>query len=676
MKAVILAGGFGTRLKDISKDIPKPMVSVVGKPFLEHQIRFLKENGIKDIILTVHHKSEVIKSYFGTGHRWGINLIYADEERPLGTAGAIKNTEKYIDDTFLVFNGDSYSEIDLKEILEFHRNKRGMATIAVKKIDDVSNFGSLTMNSDKIIEFEEKKETGEGNINCGVYLFEPKIFDYIESGKKVSLEKEIFPKLARDEKLWGFQYNGYFMDIGRPETYEKFKKDHLDNLIISPDKSVKEAMIKISDNAIDLLLVADSDYRFLGVLNDKIIKKFLIDEGNIEQKVTDAMIRQPHRIAKIDDDEDSIREILLSGTRHLPILDHENKIHDVRFHHEELKKDTFPSISGKSPLRISFAGGGTDLPQFFEKYGGVVISCTIDKYCHLTVTKRADNKIIINSDLDEEIVLDYNKIAYDGKYDIIKAVAKIVNPRFGFEVYLHNDIPPGRGLGNSASLATLFTKLLGELKGSQYNDEEISEIAFLAETQELGIKGGKQDQYAAVFGGFNWIEFENGNKKIMHPLRLKNDVINELDSKLLLCYVGEPHSSKAQQAELERSINENQETLERLNNLKKTAFEIKECLLSSTPDIEKIGGLLDESWKNKKNTSPEISSPEIDRIYETALKNGAFGGKLLGSGGGGYFLFFYSPKKRNQLVKALNQFGGQVMDFNFESHGIRTWYSN
>ena len=672
MKAVILAGGFGTRLKEVVKDVPKPMAMIAGKPFLEHQIHALKEQGVTDIILAVHYMSEKIKSYFGKGIRFGVGITYSEEEVPLGTAGAIKRAERYIDDTFLVLNGDTYSGINLERFLDFHKAKRSNATVSLTKVKDSSQYGKITLKDNKIVNFGEKTEAGEGLINSGIYIFEPIIFDYIEPEKKNSLEREVFPKMVQENKLYGYVCDNYFMDIGRPETYFQFKKDILETMVMTPEESVREAMKKMSKNGIDLVLVNDAHKKFFGVANNRILKEYLLKGGNLEDCLEGAIIHDPI-IAKIDDEESRISELLMSGINHLPILDKEGKVTDVRFRIEEIKSEVFPIIRGKAPLRISFAGGGTDVPHFFEKYGGVVINATIDKYCHATVTKRADSKIIINSDMhNEEVVLDCSKkLEYNGKFDIVKSVVNIVNPEYGFEIYLHNDIPPGRGLGSSASLAVLLTKILSELKGIKYSDDKIAEIAYNAEREELKIKGGWQDQYAAVTGGFSFMEF-NGDKTLIYPLRLKEEIIEELNSRLLLCYVGKEHFSGELHKKQEKSFSEDEISVaNNLNELKKIAIDIKDCLLSSNP--EKIGSLLHESWMNKKTIDKEISNQKIDELYDIGRKNGADGGKLLGAGGGGYILFSYPPRRRNTLVRALEDSGGQILNFNFEFNGTRTW---
>lgn len=670
MKALILAGGFGTRLKEVVRDVPKPMVQIGGRPFLEHQLKFLREQGVDEAILAVHYMSNKIKAHFGSGIlRFGINITYSDEETPLGTAGAIKNAQKYIDETFFVLNGDSYTNLDLRKFLEFHKESGAEGTLALTNQEDVSHYGAVTLNGKRIKEFSEKKSPSSGLINAGIYAFEPSIFDYIESGRVVSLEKEIFPELARMEKLCGYIHEGYFIDIGRPETYSQFKKEMLEKMVISEDTSVREAMKKIERNETDLILVADNRRKLLGVLNNKIIRRHLLSGGNLEDKVSYASVKDP-LTAEVDDDE-GISELFHKGINHLPILNKNGEIVDVRFRVEEVKPETFQIIRGRAPLRISFAGGGTDVPYFFEKYGGIVINSTIDKYCHGTLVRRADSKIVLNSDLEREIILDGSNLKYDGKLDIVKSVVKIMEPSFGFELYLHNDIPPGRGLGSSASVAVLTAKLLGQAQGIEHTNEEVAKIAHKAEREELGIGGGWQDQYATAIGGFNFIEF-NKDKTIIYPLRLKDEIMDELNSRLLLCYVGGSHFSGSIHKRQEESFAGGEEDYVRKVGVnKRIATDFKDSLL--TGKLTNLGPLLHESWQVKKEWIEDVSNPRIDTLYDAGLRNGANGGKLLGAGGAGYLLFSYSPTKRNALVRALESEGGEILDFNFEFKGAHTW---
>lgn len=679
LKALILAGGLGTKMRSIAIDVPKPLVPVIGIPFLEHQLRLLKANGISSAVLCVSFMADKIKSYFGTGKRVGMDISYSEEEVPLGTAGAIKRARNLVDDVFIVLNGDSYIDLDFQKIVFQHLSGNFLGTIVLTKSSDSQNYSPVKIdNEGKIIEFLEKRENlysinNNVYVNAGVYVFSKKILDFIELDKNTSLEKEIFPRLAKDRMLQSYVHEGYFIDIGRPESYDKFKKDALGALLLYDHNTVRDAMYKITRNGIDIVLVVDEKKKLLGVVNDRIIKEFLMKGGSIESALRGMMIRDPI-VCRTTDEEAKVNELLYYGIRFLPIVDESGIIKDIATQTEKIKKETFPVFRGKAPLRISFAGGGTDLPYFFEKYGGLVISATINKYCYATLIKRADRKIIIDSDATSNLdvlVEDIGQLKYNGQLDLVKAVINLMQPEFGFELYLYNDIPPGRGLGASASLAVLVTKVLNQVMNTNYDDYKIAEIAFKAETEELKIKGGWQDQYASVTGGFNYMEF-NSDRTIIYPLRLKEEIIKELNSHLMLCYVGVSQQSGEIHTGIEKSFKENEEEkLMNLNKLKQITLEMKDSLL--TGKLEDFGRLLRESWDCKRNMSKEITNPRIDYLYETGLKNGAFGGKLLGAGSRGYLLIFYSPRKRNQLKKSLEIAGGEIMDFDFEFRGVDIW---
>jgi D-glycero-alpha-D-manno-heptose-7-phosphate kinase len=672
VKALILAGGFGTRLKSVVSDVPKPMALVAGKPFLEYQIGFLKEQGITEIIIAVHHMADKIKSYFGDGKNWGVEITYSDEEYPLGTAGAIKKAERYLEDTFIVLNGDTYSPINIGKLLSFHKAKRSLFTLALANSAEVSQSGTVVLEGSRISQFLEKSADGEGLVNRGIYVFEPKVFDYIEEGKKVSLEQEIFPKLASQGVLFGYEDSSSFIDIGSPGEYKKLKKKIIEEILVNEDSKIKDVLEILKRTGINLSLVINRDRNLLGVLNDRIVKEHLLRGGTIEDGVAKAMVKDPIT-AKASDNRERLDSLLISGIHHLPIIDELGKVVDVEFSVERIKSEVFPVIRGRAPLRISFSGGGSDIPLFFEKFGGAVINSTIDKYCHASLIKRADSKIIINSDLlDNELIIhDRGDLVYDGNLDIIKAVINVVKPDFGFELHLHNDLPPGRGLGSSASLAVLLVSLLCRVQNLDYDDYRIAELAHEAEREELKIKGGWQDQYAAITGGFSFMEFNKENT-VIYPLRLKEDVIEELNSRLILCYVGSEHrSGELHQVQEGNFIRSEEEVSKSLIETKKITSKIKNLLL--TNNLEEIGSLLHSAWLNKKQLSSSISNPKIDHLYEVGLRNGAQGGKLLGAGGGGYILFYLSPDKRNQLKRELHKEGGEVLNFKFDTGGTRIW---
>ena len=673
MKALILAGGFGTRLRRVIYDRPKSMAPIVGIPFLEHQIRLLKQQGIIDFILCVSYMADKIKSYFGEGKKVGVNITYSEEEIPLGTAGAIKKAERYINSTFLALNGDAYFRIDIAQFLDFHKSKNSEFSVALGKVKVSSTHGYSLLKNDKIVDFTSKKEESEGLGNNGVYIIEPSIFNYIEPDKNISLEKDILPKLAKEGRLYGYPFKGYYTDIGLPETYHKFKTDVIISLCIQEKDVVRDALKKIDKTGINFVLVTKENGQLCGTLTQREITQFILKGGDLNESIFKAMNKKPLAV-KANTKREEINKFFQSGTEFVPIIDDFGIIKDIEFPEEEIERKTFPIIKGRAPLRISFAGGGTDLNYFFEKYGGAVINATINKYCYGTLIKRADKKIIINSDLEQDIIVDsIFDLKYDGKLDLTKAAIKIIKPEFGFELYIHSDLPPGRGLGSSASLAVLIISLFNHLMDTKHNDYIIAELAYRVEREELKIKGGWQDQYATVTGGFNFMEF-SAEKSLVYPLRLKKEVLEELQNHLLLCYVGKTRDSGEIHKSQEKSFYQNEkEKINKLNRLKELTYDIREALL--TNHLETFGRLLNETWIIKKSLDAGISNNIVDTLYDIGLKNGAYGGRLLGAGAGGYILFFYSPKRRNDLKRAIELAGGEVTNIGFDLEGVQVWNS-
>ena len=239
MRALILAGGLGTRLRSIVSEQPKPMADIESKPFLAHQIEYLKAQGISQVVLCVGYLHEHVMSYFGSGEKWDIPIAYSVESSPLGTGGALKHAERYINDTFLLLNGDSFFDIDLSQLVEFHEAKKttdphGIGTVALAAVPDVSRYGSVQLDDDlQILNFIEKgalglTDTGEveatsGLINAGIYVLEPGILAVIPSAQKVSIERTVFPWLINNDlHLYGYESDDFFVDIGTPEGYYEF----------------------------------------------------------------------------------------------------------------------------------------------------------------------------------------------------------------------------------------------------------------------------------------------------------------------------------------------------------------------------------------------------------------------------------------------------------------------
>jgi NDP-sugar pyrophosphorylase family protein len=226
---VVLAGGFGTRLRSIVADRPKPMADVEGRPFLEYQMRWLRSQGLEDIVLCVGYRADQIRGYFGDGDRFGIRLAYAVEEEPLGTAGAIRNAREHVRGTFLVVNGDSFLDVDVPALLHWHHCRRTadpavVGTITMIHVGDAAAYGAVVTNSAGLIQsFREKGHSGTGWINGGVYVLEPAVVDFIADGRPLSIEQDTFPRVLRAGLcLNGFPVHGFFVDIGTPDGYHAF----------------------------------------------------------------------------------------------------------------------------------------------------------------------------------------------------------------------------------------------------------------------------------------------------------------------------------------------------------------------------------------------------------------------------------------------------------------------
>ena len=230
MKALFLAGGMGTRLKPLTDDLPKPMVPIMNKPLLERSLENLKKCGIRDIVISTGYMSEYIQNYFGSGSKFGLNIEYICEDSPMGTGGAIKKTGDLFDDTFLVFNADILCNMDFLELIKFHKAKSGIATIAVTRVDNPSDYGVIEYNKyGYAVTFTEKPETNNiktNYINAGVYVFEPEIFKEIPADTPISVEREIFPALLQNgHNIAIFNGCSYWIDIGTPEKYFQTHED-------------------------------------------------------------------------------------------------------------------------------------------------------------------------------------------------------------------------------------------------------------------------------------------------------------------------------------------------------------------------------------------------------------------------------------------------------------------
>lgn len=332
-------------------------------------------------------------------------------------------------------------------------------------------------------------------------------------------------------------------------------------------------------------------------------------------------------------------------------------------------------IRARAPLRISFCGGGTDIAPYPEQKGGVVLSVTIDKFAYVSLIPRNDSRLVVKS-LDFNITARYKlneQLIYDGELDLVKAVVNSMAIEHGIELFLHSDAPPGSGLGSSSSMMVALIGVFNAWLKRSMSAYEVAELAYFIERKSLGSKGGRQDQFAASFGGLNFMEFE-AETTIVNPLRVRPEILNELHYHLLLVATGQfrtPEELKKDQLITERERVDNNSTVDPLDTMKEIALEMKKVLLRE--QLDAFGALLDEAWLVKQKTHRNISHEATSEMYQLARDLGAIGGKVLGAPGSGSLLLYCPFDKKHEIANKLVNRGAEVMPFNFDLEGLQTW---
>ncbi|MCX6188379.1 MAG: dehydrogenase [Bacteroidetes bacterium] len=334
-------------------------------------------------------------------------------------------------------------------------------------------------------------------------------------------------------------------------------------------------------------------------------------------------------------------------------------------------------IRSKAPLRIGLAGGGTDVSPYSDVYGGAILNATINLFAYATLIPRSDDVVVFNAvDKNETETTTLHEINNVGELQLLKGVAKYVIEKFslpitGFELSTFVDAPAGSGLGTSSTLCVAIISAFAEWLNFPLGEYDMAKMAFDIERNYLGMAGGKQDQYAATFGGFNFMEF-SGEKVIVNPLRVKEKYLNELENNLLLYYTSTSRLSSSIIEEQQKNVNlKKEKSIEAMHKLKEQSIMMKEAILTGNLDL--IGEILNFGWMFKKQMADGISNKLIDDIYETAITNGASGGKISGAGGGGFMIFYCPKNTRYNVMNALKSFGGDFKRFQFEEHGVRSW---
>lgn len=320
-------------------------------------------------------------------------------------------------------------------------------------------------------------------------------------------------------------------------------------------------------------------------------------------------------------------------------------------------------IITKTPFRISFAGGGSDMADFYEKHGGCVLSTSINKYCYLSIHPYFDDRYTLLKYSENELVDDISKI----RHRIFNCVLHEYGVS-GVEISSTADVPGGTGLGSSSTFTVGLLNTLSCYQGKYISKGALAEKACRVEIDQLGSPIGKQDQYAAAYGGLNFIRFNRDGSVSVSPIVMQPGTYKKLEQNLMMFYTGSTRSANSILCEQKKNLSD-QEKVKSLLQMCRFAEQMKEAL--ERDDLSSFGMLLDKGWRLKRTLAGGVSNPEIDRAYELALQNGALGGKLLGAGGGGFLLFYCEPEKQERVRVAL---GLRPFDFSFERDGASVVY--
>lgn len=333
----------------------------------------------------------------------------------------------------------------------------------------------------------------------------------------------------------------------------------------------------------------------------------------------------------------------------------------------------------KAPFRIGLAGGGTDVSPYSDEYGGAILNATVNLFATTTISPRNDGKIVIRAvDRNEVLIFDsIEELPIDGCLDLQKGVYNRIVKQFtkeklSFEMVTSMDVSSGSGLGTSSTLVVSILGAFVEWFKLPLGEYDIAQLAYDIERVDLNMAGGKQDQYAATFGGVNFMEFYEGNKVIVNPLRIKQVRIDELEFNLILYYTKTSReSAKIIESQAGNAKNKSEKPVKAMHEVKKQAFLMKEALLKD--ELQRIGDILSVSWEHKKNMASGITNEFLDRIYNSAISAGATGGKISGAGGGGFMIFYCGNDTRYSVIKALEEFGGYAYNYQLTNQGLTTW---
>jgi D-glycero-alpha-D-manno-heptose-7-phosphate kinase len=333
------------------------------------------------------------------------------------------------------------------------------------------------------------------------------------------------------------------------------------------------------------------------------------------------------------------------------------------------------TVRSKAPLRLGFGGGGTDVSPFCDEYGGYVLNATINKYSYCTIkeqTNQQNRTFFEATDIEEYDSCDSSFNCNNNSCFLLKGVYRSLLERGlvhyeSIRISTYSDVQGGSGLGSSSTMVVAILQAFVEYFNIPLGEYELASLAWEIERKELLLEGGKQDQFCASFGGWNFMEFYD-NRTIVNPLRIKEDFLNELSASLLICFVGKSRDSGDV---IKEQIKQQGKSKDSLLSLKDNAIKMKEAVLRGS--IEEFGNILNNSWVEKKKTSHSISNDYVDSVYGVAMDNGAFSGKLSGAGSSGFMMFLVKPEKKMQVKNALRGLGLNPEDVQFSKKGAISW---
>lgn len=343
------------------------------------------------------------------------------------------------------------------------------------------------------------------------------------------------------------------------------------------------------------------------------------------------------------------------------------------------KESRLRKVRSLAPLRLGLAGGGTDVSPYSDQFGGCILNATIDLYAFANIEPREDGKVVLEAlDLGERAEFAVGTpFSKDGKLALHRGVYDRVMREFNGGEYLalkittHCDAPMGSGLGSSSAMVVAMLTAFVELLGLPLGEYDVARLAYDIERVDLGMQGGKQDQYAATFGGFNYMEF-NGDRVIVNPLRVRNESMREIQYNMILYYMGSSRISSEIIASQIKNVQQGKsKSIEAMHKLKEQAVLQKEALLKG--DLTAFGKLLSYGWEHKKEMSEKISNEGIETVYAQCMKNGALGVKVSGAGGGGFMMIYADGYDKFKVLEGLKEFPGQVIRFQFVPHGAEAW---